>query len=67
MELLVTHIKRQLDSRSLRFRNMLAKMGEDDDTPITAISPARYEEQGVYLLDQTPQLMVSWVEFVYES
>lgn len=46
---------------------MLAKMGEDDDTPITAISPARYEEQGVYLLDQTPQLMVSWVEFVYES
>lgn len=59
IDLLVTHIKGQLDSRSLRFRNMLARLADDDAA--SPISPKNAEE-GVILLEQTPQLTVGHPE-----
>ncbi|KAL7422385.1 Uridine kinase [Cryptotrichosporon argae] len=50
VELLVTHVKRQLESRSLRFRNMLASAADVDDAGDVG------EAQGVVLLKQTNQL-----------
>ena len=56
IELLVTHVKRQLDSRSLRFRHMLARLA--DDEPQTSAVASSDAEEGVVLLEQTPQLRV---------
>lgn len=58
IELLVTHIKRQLDSRTLRFRNMLARMAEEDANGSTSQTANKTTEEGVILLEQTPQLKV---------
>jgi uridine kinase len=56
IELLVDHIKRQLDSRSLRFRNMLARLADEvAKKPLSS----DYTEEGVILLEQTPQLKVN--------
>lgn len=64
IDLLVSHVKRQLDSRSLRFRKLLANM-EDEDHQEAAASAARRkrlsgdgEGENVFLLEQTNQLKV---------
>ena len=53
IELLVTHIKNQLDSRSLRFRTRLARRlsAEDDNC-------ASDQDEVVVLLEQKNQLKV---------
>ncbi|KAK4685916.1 uridine kinase, partial [Tremellales sp. Uapishka_1] len=58
IELLVTHVKRQLESRTLRFRNMLAKMGERDEQARSPVNIKGDEvvDEGVILLEQTNQL-----------
>ena len=59
IDLLVSHVKRQLDSRSLRFRKLLANM--EDQEPMTTrqhrLSQGQ-ESENVYLLEQTNQLKV---------
>ncbi|CAD6574002.1 MAG: Uridine kinase [Tremellales sp. Tagirdzhanova-0007] len=67
IELLVTHVKRQLDSRSLRFRNKLARMGQEEEREgmAAAAHPRLDGEQpeepemteGCVLLKQTNQLV----------
>lgn len=52
IELLVTHLQRQLDARSLRFRRELVQLNSQAPTPS--------EELSVQLLPQTNQLLVSW-------
>lgn len=59
IELLVTHVKRQLDSRSLRFRRILADM-EDREGGTNKRKAA--EQDGLVLLEQTNQLLVSPIE-----
>jgi uridine kinase len=56
IDLLVTHINKQLDTRSLRFRNMLSKIGEKEER-----LEADHNDNGpgVVLLQQTNQLLVS--------
>ena len=55
IDLLVTHINKQLDTRSLRFRNMLSKMGDKDgEKEADHNDPS----QGLVLLQQTNQLLV---------
>ena len=71
IDLLVSHVKRQLDSRSLRFRKLLANMENDDNEhqdhqagSAGASASARRkrlsggEGENVYLLQQTNQLKV---------
>lgn len=56
IDLLVTHINKQLDTRSLRFRNMLSKMGErEEKLSVDQQDPG----EGVVVLQQTNQLLVS--------
>lgn len=51
----MTHINKQLDTRSLRFRNMLSKMGEKEEkVNAEHIDPST----GVVVLQQTNQLLV---------
>lgn len=55
IDLLVTHINKQLDTRSLRFRNMLSRMGDKDgEKDADHNDPS----QGLVLLQQTNQLLV---------
>ncbi|WRT68654.1 uridine kinase [Kwoniella shivajii] len=61
IELLVTHVKRQLDTRSLRFRRMLAEEG-GEQSKAQARSRAstlvnENNERNVVLLEQTNQLL----------
>jgi uridine kinase len=61
IELLVTHIKRQLDSRSLRFRKLLGGMGGDDEDEKDchpSEPDVHLEDEGVTLIEQTNQLLV---------
>ncbi|WVN86166.1 uridine kinase [Cryptococcus depauperatus CBS 7841] len=51
IELLVTHVKRQLETRSIQFRQILAHMG--DDVPSEG---AEKLDKQIILLDQTNQL-----------
>nr|XP_018261748.1 uridine kinase [Kwoniella dejecticola CBS 10117]OBR83906.1 uridine kinase [Kwoniella dejecticola CBS 10117] len=60
IELLVTHVKRQLDTRSLRFRRMLAEAGEEKAKARSRSSTLVDGEGGddnVVLLEQTNQLL----------
>lgn len=57
IDLLVTHINKQLDTRSLRFRNMLSKIGEKEERQDAVHDEA---ESGVVVLQQTNQLLVSF-------
>ncbi|ORY29672.1 uridine kinase family-domain-containing protein [Naematelia encephala] len=56
VELLVAHVKRQLDSRSLRFRNMLGRPGSEDEPELNGIS-GHPDEEALVLLEQKPQLL----------
>ncbi|KAK8854574.1 uridine kinase [Kwoniella newhampshirensis] len=56
IELLVTHVKRQLDTRSLRFRKMLAQMG-DDEAEVQSSKGEEHSDKQVVLLEQTNQLL----------
>ncbi|WWD19289.1 uridine kinase [Kwoniella shandongensis] len=56
IELLVDHVKRQLDTRSLRFRKQLAQMGEDE-TKLRAPNGDEPLDKQVILLEQTNQLL----------
>jgi uridine kinase len=62
IEILVGHVKRQLDSRSLRFRKLLARDDDDDESPMGRGSDkGDLADAGVVLLEQTNQLRVSLV------
>jgi uridine kinase len=56
IDLLVTHINKQLSTRSLRFRNMLSKIGENEEKLEAEHGDAG---NGVVVLQQTNQLRVS--------
>lgn len=58
IELLVSHVKRQLDSRSLRFRKLLANM-ESSESKLKPKSAGWQKDSHVVLLEQTNQLKVS--------
>lgn len=53
IELLVDHVKRQLDSRSLRFRKLLADSDEGSDK-----AGSFTNKENLVILEQTPQLRV---------
>ncbi|WWC90457.1 uridine kinase [Kwoniella dendrophila CBS 6074] len=61
IELLVTHVKRQLDTRSLRFRRMLAESGEEKakarSRSSTLVNGETEDKPNVVLLEQTNQLL----------
>ncbi|WWD02096.1 uridine kinase [Kwoniella europaea PYCC6329] len=63
IELLVTHVKRQLDTRSLRFRRMLAEAGEERSKGRSRASTlvdgqnSNGSEDNVVLLEQNNQLL----------
>jgi hypothetical protein len=62
VDLLVSHVKQQLDSRSLRFRRMLAELGEDlHHSPYGDDADAKSFDDRLVLLSQTSQLIVSSV------
>ncbi|RSH85620.1 Uridine kinase [Saitozyma podzolica] len=57
IEILVGHVKRQLDSRSLRFRKLLARDDDDDESSLVRGSEkGDLADAGVVLLEQTNQL-----------
>nr|KIR49283.1 uridine kinase [Cryptococcus bacillisporus CA1280] len=53
IELLVSHIKRQLDSRSLRFRRVLADIGQNRNSRTPSVE--KFDKQ-IVLLEQSNQL-----------
>ncbi|KAE8541822.1 uridine kinase [Cryptococcus gattii VGV] len=53
IELLVSHIKRQLDSRSLRFRRVLADIGQNRNSSTPSVE--KFDKQ-IVLLEQSNQL-----------
>ncbi|EIW68410.1 hypothetical protein TREMEDRAFT_32135 [Tremella mesenterica DSM 1558] len=60
IELLVTHIKGQVDSRSLRFRNVLARIGQEEGDKAKAKSTCpteEFQDHNLVLLEQTNQLL----------
>ncbi len=69
----MTHVKRQLDSRSLRFRNMLAKIGEQEERAgpssrrIQLSNEDFKEDDGCVLLEQTNQLIVGTLTCIDSS
>ncbi|WVF67596.1 uridine kinase [Kwoniella sp. CBS 6097] len=58
IELLVTHVKRQLDARSLRFRRMLAEANDEElNSRSSLLLDGDVHDKSVVLLEQTNQLL----------
>lgn len=58
IDLIVTHIRRQLDARTLRFRNKLSQHASLPSTPGEVHGGELREPENVVLLEQTSQLRV---------